>query len=425
MVHPSTPVVFGRKGLPPQSGEHTMPMQSRGLALPYMEGAGPNLRAPRQQPVTAEQTPTKKKRGALAAIFMPVILALKLFKLGKIGGTAITMVLSLVIYTMRFGWRYAAGFITLLFLHEMGHYLAARRRGLHVGTPTFIPFVGAWIELKEQPMDAETEAHVALAGPFVGTLGATACYLLAREVDSPLLLAIAYGGLFLNFFNLIPIAPLDGGRIMGVLSPRIWFLGVPVMLALLFYRPSPLLILIAIMAIPSLKRAWRYDPNAPENIAYYSMPTAKRLEYTGFYLALTAYLALMTSVVHTDLTARLAAATPSLPAASAVAAQPNPEGAALPSWVKIYPGGKILRNQVVTVAGLTDRRITFQTSATSEQIAAFYAAQAQSEGFTQTQTLLGMHRFTQPGTGNMFSYMIFSWSSGTQVAFQARTTAGH
>jgi Zn-dependent protease len=55
------------------------------------------------------------------------------------------------------GWLYAAGFIGLLFIHELGHYLAARQRGLDVGLPTFIPFVGAWIELKEQPIDAEPD----------------------------------------------------------------------------------------------------------------------------------------------------------------------------------------------------------------------------------------------------------------------------
>ena len=93
-----------------------------------------------------------------------------LLKLGKVGGTVITMLVSLAVYTGIFGWRYAAGFIALLMIHEMGHFIAARQRGLAVSTPTFIPFVGAWIQLKEQPMDVETEAYVASAGPFIGTL---------------------------------------------------------------------------------------------------------------------------------------------------------------------------------------------------------------------------------------------------------------
>jgi len=227
-----------------------------------------------------------------------LLLALKVFKLGKVGGTALTMLISLGFYAQVFGWRYAAGFIGLLFLHEMGHYLAARQRGLNVGAPTFIPFVGAWIALKEHPMDAETEAYVAFAGPFVGTLGALACYALAREQDSHTLLAVAYAGFFLNFFNLIPISPLDGGRITGILSPRVWFAGVPIMLALMLYRPSPLLLLITIMAIPSLKQAWNFDPHAPENQAYYGVSAEKKIEYAVLYLALAAFLAVMTSSLH-------------------------------------------------------------------------------------------------------------------------------
>jgi Zn-dependent protease len=228
-----------------------------------------------------------------------IALILGALKLGKAGGTILTMLISLAVYTAVFGWRYAAGFIGLLFVHEMGHFIAAKQRGLPVSLPTFIPFVGAWIELKDQPMDVETEAYVASAGPLIGTLGALAFYYWGRETQSSLLLAIAYGGFFLNFFNLIPVPPLDGGRMTAILSPRIWFLGVPLMLALLLYRPSPLLILIAIMALPALKRAWHYDPQAPENRAYYAVPMQLKLEYGLFYLGLAAFLALMTDGTHT------------------------------------------------------------------------------------------------------------------------------
>jgi Zn-dependent protease len=220
------------------------------------------------------------------------------FKLGKVGGTALTMLVSLAVYAGIFGWRYAAGFIGLMLVHEMGHFIAARQRGLAVSTPTFIPFVGAWIQLKDQPMDVETEAYVASAGPFLGTVGATLVYFWGRETGSGLLLAIAYGGFFLNFFNLIPLSPLDGGRMTAILSPRIWFLGVPMMLALMLYSPSPLLILIAILAIPALRQAWNYDPEAPENRAYYAAPLATKVEYGVFYLGLAGFLAVMTEDTH-------------------------------------------------------------------------------------------------------------------------------
>jgi len=227
-----------------------------------------------------------------------LFLLLSSLKWGKLAMTGGTMLLSLAVYASIWGWRYAAGFLVLLLVHEMGHYFAARQCGLNVGAPTFIPFVGAWIELKDQPHDAEIEAYVAMAGPLVGTIGALAVYLAGRTLDSNLMLAIAYAGLFLNLFNLLPISPLDGGRITAIISPRIWLIGAPLLLALLFWRPSPVLILLAIISLPQVMRAWRYDPKAPENIAYYGVPAQTKLEYGAAYLALTAFLGIMTYELH-------------------------------------------------------------------------------------------------------------------------------
>jgi Zn-dependent protease len=230
-----------------------------------------------------------------------LLLALSGAKLVKVFASGGTMLISLVVYAFVFGWRYAAGFIALLFAHEMGHYLAARKRGLDVGLPTFIPFVGAWINLKDQPRDVETEAYVALAGPLLGTVAAIACYL-AADADGPRwLMAVAYSGFFLNLFNLLPLSPLDGGRITAVLSPRIWFVGAPLLVALFFYMPSPMLILIAVLAIPSLLAAWRYDPNSPEALAYRNVSATTRLEYAILYLGLAVVLALMAHTLHAGL----------------------------------------------------------------------------------------------------------------------------
>ena len=219
-------------------------------------------------------------------------------KLGKLLTTGGTMILSVAVYALVFGWQYAVGFVSLIFVHEMGHYIAARQRGLNVGAPTFIPFVGAWIALKDMPHDAETEAYIGFAGPLAGTVAALGCYFAARNLHSDLLLALSYSGFFLNLFNLIPLSPFDGGRITAVLSPRIWLLGVPILVALFFYRPSPLLLLMAILAAPQVMQAWRYDPNAPENRAYYSVKTEQRIIYGIYYIALAAFLAVMSNDVH-------------------------------------------------------------------------------------------------------------------------------
>ena len=219
-------------------------------------------------------------------------------KFGKVLLTGGSMLISIFAYGLVFGWPYAVGFVLLIFVHEMGHYIAARHRGLDVGAPTFIPFVGAWINLKDLPHDVETEAYVGLAGPLVGTLGALACYFAARQLNSPLLLALSYAGFFLNLINLIPISPLDGGRVTAVISPRMWLLGVPILLGLFLVRPSPVLVLIAILAVPQVMKAWRYDPSAPENRAYYGVSMEHKVTYGAAYIGLAAFLAVMAHDVH-------------------------------------------------------------------------------------------------------------------------------
>jgi Zn-dependent protease len=209
-----------------------------------------------------------------------------------------SMLLTIWVYAQIYGAPFAAGFVVMLLIHEMGHYLAARQRGLDVGLPAFIPFVGAYINLREHPHNAETEAYVAYAGPFVGSLAAFAAFYQAHISSDDFWMALAYSGFMLNLFNMLPISPLDGGRITQVLSPRIWLLGAPMLAALFFYQPSPMLVLIGIMALPSLLAAWRYDPRSPEALAYQDMPEAKRYEYVLMYFGLTAFLAIMTYQSH-------------------------------------------------------------------------------------------------------------------------------
>jgi Zn-dependent protease len=216
-------------------------------------------------------------------------------KMGKLLTSGGSMLLSLLVYGMMFGWRYAAGFLLLLFVHEMGHYVAARQRGLRVGLPTFIPFVGAWVALNDLPHDVETEAYIGMAGPVAGTVAAMACYFAARDNDSQLLLALAYSGCMLNLFNLIPLSPLDGGRITAIISPKVWLAGVPLLAALFFYRPSPMLILVGILALPQLKAALSGSAGSAQ---YYEAKLETRVNYAVMYLGLVAFLAMMSYSIH-------------------------------------------------------------------------------------------------------------------------------
>lgn len=227
-----------------------------------------------------------------------LLLLLKAAKLGPILKTLLTMLVSVGAYAFVWGWRYAAGFVALIFCHEMGHFLAARQRGLPVGTPTFIPFVGAWIQLDRMPHDVETEAYVGIAGPVVGSGAALACYFLGQQQGNDLLIALAYSGFVLNLFNLIPMSPLDGGRITAIISPRLWLVGVPILIGLFLWRPSPMLILIAVMAAPQVLKVWRGEAESGLPAGYYDVPTARKVEYAAWYLGLAALLAVLCFETH-------------------------------------------------------------------------------------------------------------------------------
>lgn len=251
---------------------------------------------------SANSPAPKPARGAVReALASGGLLVFAAAKAGKIALTVGTMALSVVAYSFVFGWPYAVGFVLLIFVHEMGHFVAARQRGLNVGAPTFIPFFGAWIALKDTPLNAETEAYVGLAGPVAGTLASIACWLIGYYFDIRLLLALSYAGFFLNLLNLVPLSPFDGGRVTQILSPRLWLAGVPILIALFFWMPSPILIVMAILAAPQLMRAFRFDPKAPENAAYHNTDLETKIVYGTVYICLVGFLALASFEVHKGL----------------------------------------------------------------------------------------------------------------------------
>ena len=117
-------------------------------------------------------------------------------------------------YALIWGWRFGLGFVLLILVHELGHYVEAKRQGLNPQIPVFIPFIGAYVALRNQPFDPWSNALVSVAGPVAGGIGALFCLVYGTATDSDLLRALAYAGFFLNLINLVPIAFLDGGHIL-------------------------------------------------------------------------------------------------------------------------------------------------------------------------------------------------------------------
>jgi Zn-dependent protease len=175
--------------------------------------------------------------------------AIALLKWTKFGGTFITMGISLWAYALFYGWKFAAALVYLIFVHEMGHIVAARRKGIPTSPAFFIPFVGALISIQKQPRDAATEAYLAYGGPLAGLISFLPAIILYEVNGDPFWALVIYLGATLNLFNLLPVSPLDGGRIVSVLSTKIWLVGLLILGVLVTLSPSPILFLVLFIGI--------------------------------------------------------------------------------------------------------------------------------------------------------------------------------
>ncbi len=259
-------------------------------------GPGAATATPPPQPAPAPATPDQRPwwRRFLSLL---VVAGLLIFKFGKAAllllpkakvlTTSATMLVSIAAYSIIWGWKFAAGFVLLLLVHEMGHVIQLRREGIEASAPMFIPFLGAAVMAKSLGDDATAEARVGLAGPILGTLGCLALLPLAWSTGDDFWYALIFTGLFLNLFNLLPVVPLDGGRAMAALSPWMWFVGLAAMAVLAFTFPNPIILLILLLAGYETYRRWKARKAGGEEVAsYYNVKPAHRLAILAVYLGL-------------------------------------------------------------------------------------------------------------------------------------------
>jgi Zn-dependent protease len=226
--------------------------------------------------------------GAFLAKFGVVLLKFKFL---------FSMFVSAAVYVWIGGWWFGIGLVVLLFVHEMGHVFEARHQGLPVSAPMFIPFLGALITLKQMPQDAWREARIGIAGPLLGSAGAAVIYVAGLAYDSQHLKALAFLGFFINLFNLLPVSPLDGGRIVAAIHPALWLFGVLGLVALVILRPNPILILILLVAANETWNRWKMR-RLPEVQAYYKVEPHRRLLMGLLYFGLAAVLVLGMAATH-------------------------------------------------------------------------------------------------------------------------------
>jgi Zn-dependent protease len=217
--------------------------------------------------------------------------------------TSGSMLVSVAAYSLIWGWSFAAGFVLLLLVHEMGHVIQLRREGVEASAPMFIPFLGAVVAAKSLGDDAAAEARVGLAGPVLGTLGAIAVFVAGESLDSEFLRALAFTGFFLNLFNLIPLTPLDGGRAMAAMSPWMWFVGLFLAVAFAFAFPNPIIILIVLVGVWDTFRRWKMlKEGGDEQRSYYRVRPRTRVLVLAVYLGLIAVCVLGMDLSHVERT---------------------------------------------------------------------------------------------------------------------------
>jgi Zn-dependent protease len=223
------------------------------------------------------------KLGGKAKLILVALPKLKLFS------TSASMLVSIVAYQLIFGWAFSVGFVLLLLLHELGHVIQLRREGVEASAPMFIPFLGAVISAKSLGGNAAAEARVGLAGPILGSIATLVPLAIWLATGSDFWRALAYIGFFLNLFNLLPVLPLDGGRAMAALSPYVWAAGFAGLIALTFFFPNPILLLVLLFGGIESWRRWK-ERNTPKGRAYNRVPSRTRALVALVYLSLAALL---------------------------------------------------------------------------------------------------------------------------------------
>ena len=210
--------MMGLPLLPPNSRQATWIQQhARSLESAGQDSAGRDS-AGRTQSAPPSDNKWARKLGPVGPVAVLLakskMLLTAIFKLKFL----LSFVAFVGIYWAAFGMKFGIGFAVLILLHEMGHFIDIKRRGLPAEMPVFLPGLGAYVRWQALGVPLETRAAVSLAGPLAGFLTALACAVLWWQTGSPLWAALARAGAVLNLLNLIPVWVLDGGQAVLALS---------------------------------------------------------------------------------------------------------------------------------------------------------------------------------------------------------------
>jgi Zn-dependent protease len=238
--------------------------------------------------------------GAIGKFLLPI---LKFGKIGKLLLTGGSMLLSVLVYAQIFGVKFAIGFVVCILIHEMGHVFMAWRQGLPVSAPIFIPYFGALIMLKQNPRSTWVDAIIGIGGPLFGTLAGLGCWGIFALTGNYLFLGLAFVAFFMNLFNLTPMYPLDGGRIVGAVSHWLWIGGLLLMISLYVFDivHNPFIWIIIILSVPQI---WMRFKNRS---AVEQATPQQRLVMGAAYIGLSSFLFWAMTATNVDIQQRVKA----------------------------------------------------------------------------------------------------------------------
>ena len=245
--------------------------------------------------------------GALALLLSKLKLLLGALKFGKLATMFGSMFVSIGFYALMFGWAFAAGFVLLIFVHEMGHVIALKRRGIPIEGMFFIPFLGAAVSFKKRPRDPAVDAEISWAGPLAGGLGGAVCFAVYMATGEIYWLVLAHVTFLLNLINLSPSLPLDGGWIVKAINPKLGLVGSVIGVGIGLYLHSTLLAIIAGLGAIRAYSSWKsQDDDLDMDVPAVTSATRLRITvaYVGLMLVLGAALGYSTHVLHEDRAAR-------------------------------------------------------------------------------------------------------------------------
>lgn len=198
-----------------------------------------------------------------------------------------SFVVTIAAYARQWPLAVVVGFVVITLIHEVGHAVAIRAKGLRAGYMVFIPFIGGAVTLKDQPHSVYDDAIIGLAGPVAGTMASLICLQLYKWIGDPLWLLIAFLGFSLNLINLLPLGMLDGGRISAAVTKWMWVFGGAAVVYKVIQQPNPLIILIAVLALFQVYASILREKNDPR---FYEITVPQRTGIAVLYFALVIFL---------------------------------------------------------------------------------------------------------------------------------------